>query len=199
MTPPAVSDREALGFVQQTRAAFAALAAAHNLAEIASDLYSGAYHGPPGWLTVIHDRLSYELDIALAPSAATEIERPYGMADLIRVVDPAAADQYRCFAATTASGVSTGVDRLAHDLRVYGEPALAGDPVYLAQLEEGRQRAIVGFARKTSRARDTAAAAEAVRQEDWKAIIALYEPVEYELDRVEAKRLELARKRLAGQ
>lgn len=198
MPQPGVVDREGLGFVPATQSAFAAVTAAHDLVEIGSDLYSVAYQGLRGSLTVIHDRLSYELDISLAPSTANEIARPYGMADLIRVVDPAAAEQYRCFAATTASEVSTGVARLAHDLRAYGEPALAADPAYLAQLEECRQRAIAQFARNSSRARDTAAATKAIRQEDWKTVVALYEPLERQLDRVEGKRLELARKRLAG-
>jgi hypothetical protein len=190
-------DREALGFVAATREAFAEITGRHGLVEMASDLYSVAYHGPPGWLTVIHDRLSYELDVALAPSGAAEADRPYGMADLVRAVDPPAAEQYRCFAATTPSGIRTGVDRLAQELRVYGEPGLAGDPRFLEQVELSRQRAINEFAGDRSRARDAAAAADAVRRGDWQAVVALYEPVEEHLDRVEAKRLEVARKRLA--
>lgn len=181
MPQPRGNDREGFRFVPETRAAFAAVAAGRDLVEIGNDLYSVAYEGPPGWLTVIHDRLSYELDVALASRTATETGRPYGMADLIRVVDPGAANQYRCFAATTPSEVSTGVARLAHDLRVYGRPALAGDPTYLAQLEECRQRAIIQFARDTSRARHAAVAAEAIRQEDWKTVVALYEPMQDEL------------------
>lgn len=196
MGQSAGTDREALAFVSETRSAFAAIAAAHDLVEIGSDLYSVAYHGPPGWLTVIHDRLSYELDIAFAPSSSAEDGRPFGMADLIRVVDPA-ADRYRCFAATTASGIRTGIERLAHDLGAYGERALAGDPTYLAELETCRRAAIDQFARDRSSARNDVEAAEAVRREDWKTVVALYEPVEDGLNRVESKRLEFARKRLA--
>jgi hypothetical protein len=198
MVQPGGNDREELGFVPETRTAFAAIAAAHDLVEIGSDAYSVAYHGPLGWLTVFHDRLSYELDVALALNAAPETGRPYGIADLIRVVDPAAADWYRCFSATTASGIRSGLDRLAHDLRVYGEAALSGEPAFLAQLEGCRQRAIDQFARDRSRARHAAEAAKAIRRKDWNAVVALYGPVEDQLDRVAAKRLEIARKRLAG-
>lgn len=177
---------------------FGPLTQAFDLVEVGDDLYSVVYRGAPGLLVVMHDRRSYELDIAFAPSDLSDAGRPYGMGDFIRVADPSAAAEYRCFVAFTASGVRTGLERLGRDLRTFGEPALAGDKSFLDRLASARQLAVAEWARKMRVAGVTHQATDAFRRQDWPTVVALYESLDGELDPAGAKRLEIARKRLGG-
>lgn len=193
-----VRSREALGFVAAVRRAFAPLVAEHRLNEVASDLNNVHYKSQAGWLTVTHDPLSFELDISFAPTEGGT-DRPFGMVDFIRVADWDRADTYRSFAATSPDGVHRGVEQLAGDLRRYAEPALRSDSAFVEHLTHAREEAIAEFGATVNRARDNQAADQAMRDHDWRRVLELYEPREDQLSRVERKRLDVARKRLASQ
>jgi hypothetical protein len=187
---------ESLGFVEAVRDAFGSLATEHDLREVGSDVHTVHYESPPGWLTVAHDAQSYELDVSFRPAGLRTGEPSFRMADFIRLADSDHAERYRSFAATSRDGVRRGIEQLAGDMRTYAEPALSADRSFLMRLAEAQQDAVAEFGSRLSRRQDSEAAEEAMRRHDWPRIIALYSPRE-DLSRVERKRLELARKRLA--
>lgn len=189
--------RETLGFVDAVHEAFGSLAREHALNEVGSDAHTVHYQGPAGWLTVTHDPLSYELDMSFTP-VGIGVDRPFGLADFIRVADRDRADDYRSFAATSPRAVRLGVERLADDLRTFAEPALRCDRSFLTRVAEIREEGITEFGREMNRGRDDQAADQAMRDHDWPRIVQLYEPREDQLNRVEQRRLDVARKRLAG-
>ena len=132
MTHEGETNREALPFVETVREAFREFARRHGLTEVAADARSVNYRSPAGWLSIMHDPLSYELYVAVWPLVSElPIDRPFGMADLIRAVDPDRANEYRSFAATTPEAMRSGVKRLVDGLRRYGEQVLTPDGAFV--------------------------------------------------------------------
>lgn len=190
-------DRARLEFESTARKTFSSITAEHGFDELGADEFTVHYRGPSGWFTVMHDPLSYELDIAFAPVGNDAVERPFGMVDFIRVIDSDRANGYRNFAATSLKGVQRGLEQLAVDTRLYAEAALSGKISFLMRVAKAREQAIREFGDSIQHHKDQRLAEDAIRRKDWQRIIELYEPREDRLDNVEKKRLEIARKHVS--
>lgn len=190
----AVLDRDGLGFVSRVEELFVPYLCRFGYEEVGADPYTVHFHGANGWLTVAHDRLSYELDIWIRLPAHDE--RPLGMADLIRVSNPHDADAYRCFAATSASDVAIGVRQLFDDFQAYAPGVLGNDPQFLERLVASRSAHIAAFSQEVSGKRRDEAIRAAISTKDWATVVRLYGDADVPLTKVEEARLRYARKQL---
>lgn len=187
-------DRDDLGFVSTVEDLFVPFLRRFGYEEVGADPYTVHFHGTHGWLTVAHDRLSYELDTWIR--VPERDERPFGMADLIRVANPHEADAYRCFAATNAHEVAVGVRRLFDDLHRYAPGALSNDPTFLERLVACRGAHVAAFSEEVARKRRDDAARAAMSTKDWPTVVRLYGDADGTLTKVEAARLRYARKQI---
>lgn len=180
-----------LGFVAAARAGFDFVTGPpYSMWLSSQDEGQVEYEGRDSALVVLHDAMSYELDIAVwRPSLDDEARHPFTIIDMIRVTDPAKASAYRRFAATTEDSVRHGVAQLVSELRQYGLSALSGEAEFYEKMSDARNEAARKFgydlADKTFRRR----AEQAWQQRDYQSVINGYHSIKGDLSRVEAERL----------
>jgi hypothetical protein len=155
------------------------------------------YEGHDVMLALLHDLMSYELDIALwRPSVEDEVRHPFKIADMIRVSDPEKARAYRCFSAASEDSVRRGVTMLASDFRHYGIAALVGDTTFYQKMSAARSEVVrqfgISLVDETARKK----AEQAWRRQDFQAVVKSYRSMEDRLSRVEQARLNYAIRRL---
>lgn len=195
MNTPNQNDLAELGFVPAVQASFRFLNALGYVL-VAGDDLSVHYASDCARLAIRHDPLSFELSLQLGRSGhPDELTHPYSLQDLIRIHDSELAAGYRDFSATSPGAVVRGLQRLATDLRRFGEAALKCDPGVFRALASARTAEIAQLAAETRRVRADAAAREAFAKEDWERVIELYESRTDSLDPSQAKRLAIARRR----
>ena len=183
-------------FSQAANRAFAFLVDPFSFKLASSDELRVSYVRADMAVTIGHDRLSYELGIALARlDKPEECQRPYNMADFVRVADPVLARQYRRFTATTAVAVQKGLDNLAQELQVYGRPALLGSESFFRNLKQGRDDAAREFGREMEERGVRREAEKAWHSRDYTQVVASYSRIEGALTESEKGRLRFARKR----
>jgi len=150
-------------------------------------------------LAVLHDLMSYELDIALSrPSVAEEVQHPFTLVDLIRVADPVRAHAHRQFAATSIASVQRGTANLASEFRRYGLEALAGSADFYQKMLTARAESIRQFGIDLA---DKAARRNAERvwqRRDFQGVVKAYRAMADRLSQVERERLRYAEKRFHG-
>lgn len=156
-----------------------------------------AYESDGIELSVYHDRLSYELDVALARlSHEDEVLHPYGVSDLVRLSDPASMADYRTFAATTSEGVNRGVARLANELRAHGPLLLDPSSQQWDQLSQARARASNEFGKTLAAKTLREQATRAWSRRNYAAVLEAYSQLSDRLSEIEQRRLQYATKKL---
>jgi hypothetical protein len=156
-----------------------------------------AYEGDDVMLVLLHDDLSYELDLALwRPSVVDEARHPFTMSDIIRVTDPAKARDYRSFSAASDDSVRRGVAILVSDFREYGLAALTGEGDFYRQMLDARSEAAREFATEIADKAARERAEQAWLRRDFEEVIVAYRSMEDRLSRAERARLHYAAKRL---
>jgi hypothetical protein len=156
-----------------------------------------AYEGDDVMLVILHDWLSYELDLALwRPSVEDETRHPFKMSDIIRVADPAKARDYRSFSAASADSVRHGVAKLASDLQSYGLAALTGEGDFYRQMSERRSEAARQLATEIADKAARESGEKAWLCRDFEGVIKAYRPMEDRLSRAERARLHYASQRI---
>jgi hypothetical protein len=191
---------DALGFTKLSKAEFSFLIQPpFSMALVDQEPLAIGFEGNGIALMVFQDRQSYELGIALwRPVAASEVDRPYTISDLIRVTDTAAANRYRRFAATTTDALQHGLAKLAADLRNFGSRALQNDPASYRRLSEAREGAVREFGRDQSVRVARIAGESAWLARDWYKVAEAYGAVADSLTPAERERLAYARRKLLG-
>lgn len=150
-------------------------------------------------LAVLHEWISYELDIALwRPAIELEIVSPYKMADLIRVTDPDKARAYRAFSASTALGIRNGITQLLADFRQYGLEALSGDADIFQRISSARTEAVRAYQADAADTTKRIRAEHAWRAKDLSEVVRWYEQIGDRLSAIERARLAYARKHRNG-
>lgn len=182
-------ERTRLNFADAVRKRFAFLGD-YGFAEVESlptivrfqkdDLEADVYHG----------RQSFEVGFGIARKGTR-----YSLSELIRVADPAAAEQYRNETATTPDGIDKSLVRLQELVSRYGERALQGDAEYFLALASHRKLWAEGYALDVLEEQVRPKAEAAFRDGDYRQAAALYEKIRARLSSVELKKLALARER----
>ena len=104
------------------------------------------YAGVDLGLAILHDVLSYELDLALwRESVEAEVMHPYTMVDLLHAVDRDRARSYRQFSASTEAAVERGLAMLESVFRSFGLQALSGSREFFERMSQMRSIATAEF------------------------------------------------------
>ena len=97
----------------------------------------------------VNGRKSFEIGLEVGPSVR-EDEAPYSMSEIIRIMEPNKADDYRNYSARDIETVNEGVRRLAGIFRPYADAGMFDDTSLLTRLEKQREIWKYNFARDVS-------------------------------------------------
>jgi hypothetical protein len=151
------------------------------------------YEGEDVTLLLLHDRMSYELDIAVwRPSVEDEVRHPFTIADMIRVVDPAKARAYRRYSASNEESVRRGVAELVSDFRRYGLTALTGRADFYQEMSAARSDAARQFGSELADKASRKRAERAWQERDYQGVVEAYRSMKGHLSGVERERLHYA-------
>jgi hypothetical protein len=141
-------------------------------------------------LNVYYGRQSFEVGFQIGHAG-----KQYSMSEIIRVTDPAAADQYRNAAATTPAELVSAVDRLAGLVSRYGERALRDDPAFFTELNRQLKSWSEAYALEVLAQQLRPKAEAAFREGRYGEAAELYGRIHAQLSPAELKKLDIARQR----
>lgn len=186
------SDREALGFAEAVRSAFAFLRQ-YGFAEIEAAPTIVRFASGDVGLTLYHGRSSYEVGAEIGLRGSTE--PGYTLSEVIRLADPAEGAKYRNLAVTTKESVRNAAATVASLLKKFGEAALIADSKCFSRLEDQRRAWSESYALDVLADQVLPRADEAFRQGRYAEAADLYERIRPRLSPAETKKLDLAKRR----
>jgi len=178
-----------LDFSAEARRAFAFLVAQGFVVEEASPTLIRYRKGEVA-VAVYHGRRSYELGLEVSRG-----EETHSLAELIKLVDTAAAKNYRSWTATTTASVANGLDILSALAQRYGEQVLSGDPQSFMKLKAQQQAWSSEFALDVLAGQLRPQAHAAFRNGEYAEASELFERIEPRLSPVELQKLRVAQRR----
>lgn len=183
------SDRSQLKFVPQVRATFSFLIA-EGFAEVEALPTLVRYRKNDVEVDVYHGRQSYEIG-----GGITVFGSRYAMSEVIRSVDPDTAKSYRNAVATTAEGITVGLEQLSALMQRYGMAVIRGDSEFFLRLDDQRKRWAEEYALDVLAGQLRPQADESFRRGEYKKAAELYGRIRKRLSRSELKKLALAEER----
>lgn len=189
-------DRQVLQFAEAVDRDFSFLAA-HGLNPIRKEATLVRFESKDICINVYHGRQSYEVGLEICPRLPSFNGDCYAMSEIIRLVEPAKADEYRNYAAQTEKDVAQGVQRLASLLRRCVDGGVLTDPRLFERLGENRKAWSKNYAKELNLKRVRQQLDVAWHGKGYAKVIELLEPFRSDLTATELKKLDYAKKQLA--
>lgn len=184
-----LSDRACLNFGDKARKAFAFLVdQGFSVEEILPTLVR--YRKGDIEVDVYHGRQSYEIGAEISASGIR-----YSMSEIIRFRDVEIAKNFRYAAATTAQGVTAGLEELSTLMKRYGCEALKGNAQFFLELEKQRRLWSKEYALDVLVEQLRPQANEAFHRKDYSVALELYARIRERLSPAELKKLRIAEER----
>lgn len=142
---------------------------------------------------VYHGRQSYEIAAGIS-----YLGTRYEFANIIRAVDPTAAQQYHHPQTSTPDGVVAGLEELTSLMKNYGTAALQGDPLFFSELEKKQKVWVDDYWLDMLAGQLRPKAEEAFRCGDYTVAADLYSRIRTRLSLAEMKKLTIAEERSKG-
>lgn len=186
-------DRQSLHFAEMVERNFAFLAA-HGFKRVQSEPTFVRFESGCLYLNVYHGRQSYEIELEIGPCGTSNAS--YSMSDLIRLLEPKKADEYRRYAAHIAKDVAKGVERLASLFRRYVDAGVFDDGKIFERLQKNRNAAVHDYWKETALTHARQQLDVAWHAKNYAKIIELLEPLRSDLTSTELKKLKYAKKHI---
>ena len=142
---------------------------------------------------VFYERQSYEIGLEVCYD-----DKFYSLSELIRINDPAKADNFRNTVAINTKMVEEGLCRTAELLKIYGMRAIRGDKFFFSALEVQQLQWAKGYEEEVLADQLRPMADTAFRQGNYERAAALYERFRSSLRPSELRRLQIAQARRAS-
>ena len=184
-----VQKRAMLGFAKIVRQRFAFLAE-YGFREYQATPTIVRYLKGDLKLIVYHDQRSYEIGAEIQFRGDT-----FSLAQIIRVSDPDAWNQFRYPQASTRKGVDIGVKQIAELIYLYGQRALEQDSKYFEYVRIRSEMWKEQFAQEVLLEHIRPRARQAFRERGYKEAAQLFEQISENLTDTEQRKLSYARKR----
>lgn len=156
------------------------------------------YESDKSFVTVSWDPRSGELDVVVGLQPRTgRAQDEYSLLDVMGAAGISESDGKPAQVADEGR-LGPFVDKLAVDLRTYGQSALAGDRMYFRRLETFRGAKAERYMRDMKLRQVRLQADKAWQDRLYEQVESLYASVESDLTEAESRRLEYARKQLSG-
>ncbi|MDP9121308.1 MAG: hypothetical protein M3O15_08060 [Acidobacteriota bacterium] len=190
MTTRIEGNRTHLGFIEAVGDCIAPVLSAEGFACTEATPYVVRFESANVFLTVYHDRLSYELEVTLA--LKVDPSRNYTLRDMLdTVLGPLHEPQY-FFQASDSDRVVSCLKTMSELIRKYCCDALTGKLSFYQRMEEVRQVRAETLTRSIVKAPICKAAQEAWQRHDYAKVRTLYESIEADLAPLERRRLKYA-------
>jgi hypothetical protein len=111
------------------------------------------------------------------------------MPEIIRIVDPNTAEDFRYVTATTPEDITSGLEKLSSLMKHYGRKAIEGDSKFFSILENQRKLWAEDYALDVLAEQLRPQANEAFRRKDYSKAADLYSRIKKRLSPIEIKKL----------
>jgi hypothetical protein len=186
--------RDALGFVDAVAEYLTPLLAARRFTCTDSSTYHVRYASSRVTLDVWHENLSYEIDVRFALSANPSSK--ISLIDLLRPELGEDSERSGSFQASTRDAIEHSIQRIAGLISTYGQRVLSGEETEFARVMSFARAANATHTETVVHAPIREAATMAWQRRDFAAVKRLYESMEGDLDELEARKLDYARKQV---
>jgi hypothetical protein len=186
-------DRRAMRFAETVEEAFSFLEL-HGFKRIKSEPTFVRFATQRIRLDVYHGRQSFEVGLEIASLEAGSDDKSYSMSEIIRLVEPSKADEYRNYAAQSAAEVGEGVRRLAARVRRYVDAGVLDNPRFFRLLQENREKWAQNYAREVNLTQVRRQLEIAWHAKDYPKVVTLLHPLRATLTPTELQKLEYAEK-----
>lgn len=188
-------DRRALGFEDAVREHFTFLEELYGYQCICSDLYCVKYSSDKAYMNIYHERISYELyfEIGMIPENYNSPLK-INLNDIVTMCST--LREKGTLQASNKNGVYTLVKDLASITLTYAQDAINGSVDYFKSVlvcrQQMQENALLLQEMKLAEEK----AKEAWNMKDYKTVVEIYSLLEIQLDSIQLKRLDYAKKML---
>lgn len=193
----ATIDRHVLHFAEVVEENFNFLAA-HDFERTRRELTLVRFESKCVYVNVYHGRKSFELGLEVGQAAlGLPNGTPYTMSEIVRLAEPAKADEYRNYAARDAAGVRAGVQQLAALFRRYFDAGVLDDSGVFVRFKRQREAWAQDFAQEVNLRQVRRKLDVVWHAKKYSEVVELLEPLRATLTPTELKKLEYAKKEIA--
>lgn len=184
-------------FMEEGKSQFDAVAQQFGLSCVSANERSLRYESDAVFLSVNFDNgRSYELGVEIGQKNAGQPERPFSLAEILRLSELADTASIDGMMVHAANQLHDGLARLATLTTQYAADFLKGDTRSFMRLAQLREQESMAFALQRDLRTAISRAESAWAVKDYKALVAALEPMEPYLSVAERKRLNYSRKQL---
>ena len=187
---------ENLGFDEAIAEYIAPILTAHAFACIETSPYVVRFESADVTLAISHDRLSYEIEVAIARNA--DPRRQYGLGHVMNLVLDPGRKQEVFFQASTPERVVECVKAIGDLLEKFGHEVLTGDPATYSRIDEVARLRGKAFTKEVVRKPVRTAAEKARQSHDYAKVRSLFESIEADLTPSGAKEVEICQESLTA-
>jgi hypothetical protein len=189
------TDRKSLGFSKKVREFFSFLEVQWEFKCTIQEKTTVRYESTDVYVNVYHGRSSFEIGVEIGKKSS---EHNFSLEALVALFDKDLSREYWATGARTADAVRKALKKLSEGLIRYGGSALSGHQSIFDRLEQFRTERVASMVLDSKAYQIRPKAEAAFRRGDYKEAVMLYSSIESALSSIESKKLEIAKKKIAG-
>jgi hypothetical protein len=189
--------RASLGFTEAVMSAFKFLVEEFSFTCVRHDVTFVRFESDSVFVNVYHGRISFELNVEIGELMVGGVlpENPFTIGEILHLVDPEEAANYRPFQVHTLESVKKFVLELARLVKKYAIPALIGERDFFQRVSEVQAKRSNAYLKDLRLNRTRTEVETAWHQKNYPRVIELYDSMYEDLTPAEAKRLAYAKKK----
>jgi hypothetical protein len=197
MKTETIGNRASLGFGEAVVSAFKFLVEDYSFRCVRKDVTIVRFESDSVFVNVYHGRISFELNVEIGELAIVEgrPENPFTIGEILHLVNPKEATNYRPFQVHTAESVKKFVGELARLVKEHAVPALVGDHDFFQRVSEVQAKRSDAYLKELRLNRTRTQVEAAWHQKDYPRVAEFYDSMMDDLTPAEAKRLAYAKKK----
>lgn len=178
-------------FSAEARRLFDGVAVKYGLSCVGADERRVRYENGDVFLIVNFDNgRSYELGVEIGQKIPNKVERPFSLAEILRLRNAPSATTIDALSTPDAINLSDGLQLLADLTLGYADDFLKGGGLSFAQVAKLREKESIAYAIQRDLRSARARAEKAWEERNYAGVVKALEPVKSHLSPSEAKRLE---------
>ena len=191
-----VIDRSILRFAEAVKSSFSFLEAV-GFCCVRSEATFVRFESEKMNIKIYHGRRSYEIDLEVEPAQSPA--ESYPLREILFIVDPKRAEQYKGYATQTQQGVVEGVRQLAEYFSYCLCSGILDDPSIFSQLRQQHQILMRDYWQKKELQQAIGQLELAWTKRDFQKVVKILSPLQEHLNLVDLKKLEYAKRHLKNQ
>jgi hypothetical protein len=189
--------RASLGFAEAVISAFKFLIEDFAFRCVRKDVTIVRFESDSVFVNVYHGRISFELNVEIGERTVGGVfsENPFTIEDILHLVNPKEATNYRPYQVHTFDSVRKFVSELSRLTKEYAISALKGDRHFFERLNDSRSQRSNVYMKELRLSRTRTEVEAEWHQKNYPRVVELYDSMMDDLTPAEAKRLAYAKKK----